>query len=41
MGDHSESGENKDVYFGVPEEPKEVLVENWVSAPCRVKECGI
>lgn len=36
--DYSEAGKNQNVYFGMAEESKEMLIENWVSSSCRVKE---
>ena len=38
MGDYSEAGENKNIDLWVAKESEEVLVENGVSAPCRVEE---
>ena len=38
MGDHAESGEDKNVDFGVSKESEEVLVKDGVSSPGRVKE---
>lgn len=41
MGDHAESGEDKNVDFGVPKESEEVLVKDGVSSSGRVKEGGV
>jgi len=38
VGNHSESGENKNIDLGVAEESEEVLVEDRVSPSCRVEE---
>lgn len=41
VGDHAESGEDKNVYFRVSEESEKMLVKNRVSPSCRVKEGGV
>lgn len=41
MGDHAESGEDKNVDFGVSKESEEVLVKDGVSPSGRVKEGGV
>jgi len=38
---HSEAGENKDIYFRMAKESKEMLVKNGVPAPCWVEEGGV
>lgn len=41
MGDYAKSWENKNVNLGVTKESEEVLVKDWVSSSCRVKEGGV
>lgn len=41
VGDYTEAWENKNVDFGVPEEPEQVLVKDGVSPAGRVKEGSV
>lgn len=41
MGDHSESGEDKNINFWVAEESEQVLIKDWVSSSGRIKEGGV
>ena len=40
LTDHSEAAEDHDVHLGMAEEPKQVLIENWVAAMGGVEERG-
>ena len=41
LRDHSEAGQDQNVYFGVPKESKQVLVKNRVSAPRWIEEGSV
>jgi len=41
LRDDTEPWKDKDVYFWVPKEPEQVLVENRITSTCRVEEGGI
>ena len=38
MGNHAKAWQNKDVYFRVSEESEQMLVKDWVSPTCGIKE---
>ena len=38
LADHSETGQDHNVHFGVTEEPEQMLIKNWIAAASRIEE---
>jgi len=41
LGNYTKARQNQNIYLGVPKEPKQVLVQNWITATGRIKERSI
>ena len=40
LADDAKAWQDHDIYFGMAEEPEKMLIQHWVTAGRRIKECA-